>query len=143
MEDSEKIKSRFAEEVGALGVSKSAIADRIGFSSQTFTNVTSGRNMPGALLLSRIAEEFPGFDPNYVLTGRRIGDESMELKKLREELALKDSLLEITTRAVRDARLEMGKHKGVSFHPLADRPGFSELLNKSIMSGIIFGKRQN
>ncbi|MCF0059875.1 helix-turn-helix domain-containing protein [Dyadobacter chenwenxiniae] len=91
--EEEGIKGRFSEEIQELGVSKNAIASQIGFSSQTFTNVTSGRNMPGALLLSRIHKFYPTFDISYVITGIRSNDDSEEVKKLKEDLDLQRAIV--------------------------------------------------
>jgi len=86
MEEEEKIKDRFSEEIKAIGMSKNAIAQEIGFSAQTFTNVTSGRNLPGTLLLNRLQKRFPEFDINYVVSGIRTGEDSQRVQELVKEV---------------------------------------------------------
>ncbi|QRQ99772.1 hypothetical protein [Dyadobacter sandarakinus] len=122
MQEEEEIKGRFADEIKNLGISKNAIAGRIGFSAQTFTNVTKGRNLPSLLLLKRLQEVFPSFDSNYVIHGERKDDDSFRVKELLEELDFQKAIV---------SKL-VGKHKGVSNHPQVDREGASEMLSKCI-----------
>lgn len=115
--EEEEIKSRFSEEVKALGITQKAIAATIGFSGQTFTNVSSGRNMPGVLLLSRIKKFYPSFDRNYVITGVRSGDDSDLVKELRDEVNFQRLVV---------AKLA-GKSKGVNLSPDRDKEFRKEL----------------
>lgn len=109
--EEEEIKSRFSEEIKALGISKNAIAQEIGFSAQTFTNVTSGRNLPGVLLLNRIQRRYPSFDSNYVVTGIRTGEDSEKVKSLIEEVDYQKAIV---------SKL-VGKAKGATLCPDRDK----------------------
>ncbi|KAA6438823.1 hypothetical protein FEM33_15500 [Dyadobacter flavalbus] len=131
--EEEEIKKRFAEEIALLGVKKNTIAQEIGFSAQTFTNVTQGRNLPGVLLLNKIQNRYPSFDSNYVVTGRRKGDDSEELKFLKDEVNLQRAIV---------SKL-VGKFKGVSYHPQVDQLGASEMLDRSIWINKAFEGRDN
>jgi DNA-binding XRE family transcriptional regulator len=85
--------SRFKDEIEKIKTPKTAIADKVEFSAQTFTNITKGRNLPGLLLLHKIHLYFPEFDPTYVITGVRAGDESGKMQKLLYDLDLKDAVI--------------------------------------------------
>lgn len=116
----------------------SAIAKIIGMSDNIFSNMIKRDTKPSSEMMIALAEEYSDFDIHYILLGHQIPIVS-ELKK-----DLKEKEQEIVYhKAVASKLAFVGKTKGVSFNPLVDRPGFSELLGKSIMSGIIFGKRQN
>lgn len=122
----------FAESKG--GVSK--VYGAIGKQPSTYWNMVARDLKPSTDTLIQIGEAFPDFDINWVLLGRKSSD---MIDRYKVQI---DTLKDMYEKAVLEKNL-VGKYKGVSFHPLADRPGFSELLGKSIVSGVIFGKRQN
>lgn len=122
MEEEEQIKLRFSEELKALGVPKSTIAQTVGFSAQTFTNVTSGRNLPGVLLLNKLQKFFPTFDSYYVINGVRSGDESETVKSLKRDLAREKAI----------ANALLAKPKGATICPDVDkklrRSGYNQVM---------------
>jgi len=118
--EEEYLTKRFIEEFEKLGVTKSKLAAEIGFTPQTLTNVTKGYNLPSVMLLNRIKSMYPSFDNNYIVDGVRSGDESEIVKKLTQQIAIKDATI---------AKLVMPSFKsGASNHPQIDREGGSDLL---------------
>lgn len=68
MED-EIFVERLTEELARLKEPKNAIAERIGYTAQTFTNITKGRNRPSVNLVYLLKQEYPSFDINFLFTG--------------------------------------------------------------------------
>lgn len=89
----EEIKRRFSEEIAALKVSKSTIAEKIGLSSNIFLSNALDMNLPGMLLLSCICKKYPNFDSTYVLTGIRKDDNCEILRSLQDDISFKKDLL--------------------------------------------------
>jgi len=89
----EEIKKRFSEEIVALKVSKSTIAEKIGLSSNYFLNNALDMNFPGMLLLACICKKYPRFDSTYVLTGIRKEEDCEILRSLQEDISFKKDLL--------------------------------------------------
>ena len=85
--------ARFSEELAKIKVPKNSIAEKVEFSAQTFTNITKGRNLPGLLLLHKISYYFPEFDPAYVITGIRKGEDSSAVKNLQYQIDIKDAVI--------------------------------------------------
>ena len=111
--------SRFREEIEKIKTPKTAIAEKVEFSAQTFTNITKGRNLPGLLLLHKIHFYFPEFDPTYVITGVHAGDESGKMQKLLYDLDVKDAIIRNLvgmTEKVQKSEL-VGKTKGAVRSP--------------------------
>ena len=122
----------FAETKG--GVSKVYAA--IGKQPSTYWNMVARDLKPSVDTLIQIGEAFPDFDMNWVLLGKSNSD---VIDRYKVQI---DALKEMYEKVVLEKSIA-GKCRGVSFHPLADRPGFSELLGKSILSNRVFGKRYN
>lgn len=89
----EDIKKRFSEELAALKISKIAIAEKIGLSSNYFLSNALDMNLPGMLLLACICKKYPRFDSTYVLTGVRKEDDCEILRSLQEDISFKKDLL--------------------------------------------------
>ena len=64
------MKDRIIHLLGILGLSPSQFAESLGVQRSSMSHIMSGRNRPSLDLVTRILEEYPDVDPDWLLFGK-------------------------------------------------------------------------
>ena len=110
-----EIMDRFIEWVNKHG-GPTPVAVTIGKSPQSFYNYTNRGSKPNMEIFALLANHYPDFDPDFILTGRNKSTAAAE-EKLKEMEAKYHILQSMYERAVVEKAASMGKSKGAKLCP--------------------------
>lgn len=112
----DKIFNRFFDWIESKG-GVQRVAEKVGKAPQTFYNYQRRNSLPNMETLSLIAEQYPDFDANYVLTGQSlktdVTEKDQEILMLQMKIDVLKSLLIDSTAENRGGK----KFNGIGFRP--------------------------
>jgi len=114
-----EIMDRFIEWVNKHG-GPTPVAVTIGKSPQSFYNYTNRGSKPNMEIFALLANHYPDFDPDFILTGRNKSTAAAE-ERLKEMEAKYQILQSMYERAVVEKAASMGKSKGAILCPDMNR----------------------
>lgn len=126
--DNRGVGDRITDLMKVYGLTVNSFASKIGGSTAKYYKLINGKSRPDFETLFSVLDKFPDVSAEWLLRG--------EGPMRKEDLVSKDEAFELKAenKALQNLLIKsassMGKTKGASNHPQADREGASELLDK-------------